>query len=132
MTSERGIFSDLHDINSEVIAEVMKRNLMSSFGITEEEFDKLDPYKWAYHDARYRLWIARKYIELIEPEDPRERFSLLMGRLSTRQLKFTEQLSLTFRHLDENNVDSFKEGIRNLGFKINLMPSKEGPWRLLK
>jgi len=105
---------------------------MESFRITEETFDKLDPYKWAYHDARYRLWIAKKYIELIEPKDTHERFELLMGRLSTRQLKFTEQISLTFEYLDEDNMDSFKEHIQNLGFKINQIPAKEGPWRPLK
>jgi hypothetical protein len=113
MDKERETFVD----NPEEAIRIMKNGLMD-FGLTEEALDKLNPYRWGSHIYRYHLWVTRNYIELVEPEDPGIRFQLLMGFSNM----FTKQAAYVFRRLDENdNIESFKRSIQELGFKINQM-----------
>lgn len=115
----------LSDDSPEFAIYIMKRTLMIRLNISDEKvLDGLDPYKWASHDERYRLWVVKGYIELVEPSDPKMRFNLLMGRPIT----FSKQAAFTFRFLDDNAVDTFKKNMQNLGFSINQMPPREGPW----
>jgi hypothetical protein len=122
MNKEKIIFGE----NPDTAIMVMKKLLLGGLGINEETLCRLNPYTWADHDKRYRLWVIRGYIELVEPKDLKKRFDLLMGKSDNN---FSKKASVIFKLLDKDNDEkSFKKSMQDLGFKINQMPSKKGPW----
>jgi hypothetical protein len=103
--------------------KLIKGEFMSRYGISEETLGQLDPYRWADHIDRFDLWVIQGYIELIKPEDEKTRRNLLIY-----SVPFVNQACSAFRNLDDNNDDLFKQDMQKLGFKINQMPSRTGPW----
>lgn len=95
-------------------------------GLREKDLDMLNPYTWANHFFRFRLWIIKGYIKLDKAKNPSELLTI----------EFSERSKSAFRYLDDkgNNDDipSFKEEMKVLGFNIVQMPPKEGPWNQIR
>lgn len=108
---------------TEYAVGLIKREFMKRFGVSEETINRLDPYKWADHIDRFELWLIQGYIELIKPEDQNTRRKLLIY-----SMHFVNQACTAFRHLDNNNESLFRQDIQDLGFKINQIPPRNGPW----
>ena len=109
--------------NHEETIRILKETFIAVFGLTEENVDKVNPFTYGNHDARFRLWVIRNYIGLEDKsKSPLELMfynSVIAGRSA-------------FRNLDDkgNNDDlpSFKKELKALGIQINQIPSRKGPW----
>lgn len=42
---------------------------LSTYGLSEKDLERVDPYKWGGHWQRTLLWIARGHLKIVTPLD---------------------------------------------------------------